>query len=104
MRIQQSRFRLCSRKFRSATTRRRTESFKGSCKRASTRKRSRAFRVRSRNYMASATTAKTLFEDGKVREAAKELTAYLRDRPADMAQRTFLFELLCFSGDFARAE
>jgi len=54
--------------------------------------------------MASANTAKKLFEDGKVREAAKELTAYLRDQPADTAQRTFLFELLCFSGDFARAE
>jgi len=48
--------------------------------------------------------AKELFEAGKVREAEKELTAYLRDHPADTAQRTFLFELLCFSGDYARAE
>lgn len=48
--------------------------------------------------------AKELFESGKVREAEKELTAYLRDHPMDVAQRTFLFELLCFSGDYDRAE
>lgn len=49
-------------------------------------------------------TAKQLFEAGKVREAEKELTAYLRDHPTDVGQRTFLFELLCFSGDYDRAE
>ncbi len=48
--------------------------------------------------------AKELFESGKVREAQKELTSYLRDHPMDVAQRTFLFELLCFSGDYDRAE
>jgi type VI secretion system protein ImpE len=48
--------------------------------------------------------AKELFESGKVREAQKELTSYLRDHPTDAAQRTFLFELLCFSGDYDRAE
>lgn len=48
--------------------------------------------------------ARELFESGKVREAEKELTAYLRDHPMDVAQRTFLFELLCFSGDYQRAE
>lgn len=48
--------------------------------------------------------ARELFESGKVREAEKELTAYLRDHPTDVAQRTFLFELLCFSGDYDRAE
>src|SRR5579863_7265812 len=48
--------------------------------------------------------AKELFDAGKVREAAKEITNYLRDHPMDVAQRTFLFELLCFSGDYARAE
>jgi len=48
--------------------------------------------------------AKELFESGQVREAEKELTAYLRDHPMDAAQRTFLFELLCFSGDYGRAE
>ncbi len=49
-------------------------------------------------------TPKQLFEAGKVREAQQALTAYLRDHPADDAQRTFLFELLCFSGDYDRAE
>ncbi len=48
--------------------------------------------------------AKELFKAGKVREAEKRLTAHLRDHPADTAQRTFLFELLCFAGDYARAE
>jgi type VI secretion system protein ImpE len=49
-------------------------------------------------------THRELFDSGKVREAVKALTAYLRERPSDQAQRTFLFELLCFSGDYARAE
>ena len=49
-------------------------------------------------------TAKELFQAGKVREAEKMLTAYLRERPSDTAQRTFLFELLCFEGEYARAE
>jgi type VI secretion system protein ImpE len=49
-------------------------------------------------------TAKELFGAGKVREAEKALTAYLRDHPADVSQRTFLFELLCFSGQYDRAQ
>jgi type VI secretion system protein ImpE len=49
-------------------------------------------------------TAKELFKAGKVREAEKVLTAYLREHPSDKAQRTFLFELLCFAGEYARAE
>jgi type VI secretion system protein ImpE len=32
------------------------------------------------------------------------LTAYLREHPADTGQRTFLFELLCFAGEYKRAE
>lgn len=32
------------------------------------------------------------------------LNAYLREHPADRAQRTFLFELLCFAGEYQRAE
>jgi type VI secretion system protein ImpE len=48
--------------------------------------------------------AKELFEAGKVREAERELTTHLRDHPMDVVQRTFLFELLCFSGDYDRAE
>jgi type VI secretion system protein ImpE len=49
-------------------------------------------------------TARELFTAGKVREAEKLLTAHLRERPSDKAARTFLFELLCFAGDYARAE
>ena len=49
-------------------------------------------------------TAKELFQAGKVREAEKALTAFMRERPSDTAQRTFLFELLCFEGEYARAE
>jgi type VI secretion system protein ImpE len=47
---------------------------------------------------------KELFKAGKVREAVEALTAYVREHPSDTAQRTFLFELLCFSGEYARAE
>lgn len=54
--------------------------------------------------MADPGRVKRLFEEGKVREAQKELAAYLRDHPSDASQRTFLFELLCFSGDYDRAE
>jgi type VI secretion system protein ImpE len=49
-------------------------------------------------------TPRELFKAGKVREAVQALTSYLRDHPSDTAQRTFLFELLCFSGEYARAE
>ncbi len=49
-------------------------------------------------------TPKELLDAGKVREAESALTAALRDNPADAAKRTFLFELLCFSGQFNRAE
>jgi type VI secretion system protein ImpE len=48
--------------------------------------------------------AKELFAAGRVRDAEKLLTAYLREHPSDTVQRTFLFELLCFAGDYARAE
>ena len=49
-------------------------------------------------------TAKELFEAGRVQEAEKALSAYVRDHPADIPQRTFLFELLCFSGQYDRAQ
>ncbi len=48
--------------------------------------------------------AQTLFKAGKLTEAVSALNAYLRDNPADLKNRTFLFELLCFTGDFDRAE
>ena len=49
-------------------------------------------------------TAKELLGAGKVREAEKALTTHLRNNPTDVASRTFLFELLCFSGQYDRAE
>jgi type VI secretion system protein ImpE len=49
-------------------------------------------------------TAKQLFDAGRVQEAIAALGAYLRDHPTDTAQRTFLFELLCFAGQYDRAE
>lgn len=53
---------------------------------------------------AATVNARELFRAGKVRDAIQALTAYLREYPADTAQRTFLFELLCFAGDYTRAE
>jgi len=50
------------------------------------------------------TTPKQLFDAGKVHEAEAALGARLREHPADAASRTFLFELLCFSGHYDRAE
>src|SRR5947207_2072660 len=46
---------------------------------------------------------KELLEAGKVREAEGVLAAALRDNPTDAAKRTFLFEVLCFSGQWDRA-
>lgn len=50
------------------------------------------------------TKAKELFAAGRVNEAITALGAWLRDNPGDSAQRTFLFELLCFAGQYDRAE
>jgi type VI secretion system protein ImpE len=48
--------------------------------------------------------AQELFRAGKLDEAVQALSAELRDNPADAKRRTFLFELLCFSGEYQRAE
>jgi type VI secretion system protein ImpE len=48
--------------------------------------------------------AKELFQAGRLDEAVRALGVELRDDPADTQRRTFLFELLCFAGDFQRAE
>ena len=48
--------------------------------------------------------AQQLFQAGKLNEAVQALGAELRDNPADTRRRTFLFELLCFAGDYQRAE
>jgi type VI secretion system protein ImpE len=49
-------------------------------------------------------TAKQLLDAGKVRTAEVALAAHLREHPTDIESRTFLFELLCFSGQYDRAE
>ncbi|MBV9498080.1 MAG: tetratricopeptide repeat protein [Acidobacteriaceae bacterium] len=49
-------------------------------------------------------TAQDLFKAGKLTEAISALTSQLRDNPADQRSRTFLFELLCFAGDYDRAD
>jgi type VI secretion system protein ImpE len=48
--------------------------------------------------------AEDLFRAGKVDEAIGMLGADLRDDPANHRKRTFLFELLCFAGEYERAE
>lgn len=48
--------------------------------------------------------ARELFRAGKLNEAIQSVSAELRDRPSDVQARTFLFELLCFAGEFDRAE
>jgi len=48
--------------------------------------------------------AQELFRAGKLAEAVRALGAELRENPADAKRRTFLFELLCFAGDYPRAE
>lgn len=45
-----------------------------------------------------------LFRAGKLSEAISALNEALRNDPSNQKQRTFLFELLCFSGDYDRAE
>jgi len=45
-----------------------------------------------------------LVRSGKLAEAIQSLNAEVRDHPADVRRRTFLFELLCFAGQYDRAE
>lgn len=49
-------------------------------------------------------TAEDLFREGKLDEAIRALGSDLRDDPGNARKRTFLFELLCFAGEFDRAE
>lgn len=48
-------------------------------------------------------TARELYQAGRLNEAVQALSAEVRDNPTDAQRRTFLFELLCFAGDFDRA-
>jgi len=49
-------------------------------------------------------SAKELFHSGKLNEAIEALGVEVRNNPTDTKRRTFLFELLCFKGDYDRAE
>lgn len=49
-------------------------------------------------------TAAELFRVGKLREAIEATGAELRRKPAETKLRTFLFELLCFAGEYDRAQ
>ena len=49
-------------------------------------------------------SVRELFRDGKLQEAIQLLGTELRDQPDDNQRRTFLFELLCFAGDYKRAQ
>jgi type VI secretion system protein ImpE len=47
---------------------------------------------------------KELFQAGKLDEAIAALGAEVKNNPTDAKRRTFLFELLCFKGEYDRAE
>jgi type VI secretion system protein ImpE len=47
--------------------------------------------------------AERLLREGKLDEAVEALGGVLRENPADTRSRTFLFELLCFRGEYDRA-
>ena len=49
-------------------------------------------------------TPTELYRNGKLAEAIKALGEELRSNPLDAKRRTFLFELLCFAGEYDRAE
>jgi type VI secretion system protein ImpE len=49
-------------------------------------------------------TAKELFDAGRLSDAINQLNQDIKTNPRDTRNRIFLFELLCFSGDFQRAE
>lgn len=49
-------------------------------------------------------TAKELLDGGQLRAAIDQLTSEIRANPTDVSRRTFLFELLCFAGEWDRAE
>lgn len=48
-------------------------------------------------------TAQTLYQAGRLNDAIEALGAELRSNPTDTQRRTFLFELLCFAGNYDRA-
>jgi type VI secretion system protein ImpE len=48
--------------------------------------------------------ARELLQAGKLDDAIQAVGAELRSSPMDVKKRTFLFELLCFAGQYDRAE
>jgi type VI secretion system protein ImpE len=48
-------------------------------------------------------TTRELYRAGQLGPAIQALGAELRDNPLDIQRRTFLFELLCFAGEYDRA-
>jgi len=48
--------------------------------------------------------SEALFRAGRLNEAVQALAGELRDAPTDVKRRTFLFELLCFAGEYDRAQ
>lgn len=48
--------------------------------------------------------AKQLFDNGDLQGAISQLATDVKANPRDLRNRIFLFELLCFMGDFQRAE
>jgi type VI secretion system protein ImpE len=49
-------------------------------------------------------TAMEAFQSGRLQEAVQALGEEVRNVPLDVKRRTFLFELLCFAGEYDRAE
>ena len=48
--------------------------------------------------------AKQLYEEGRLNDAIEAALADVKRHPTDMAKRSLLCELLCFSGEFERAD
>jgi len=48
--------------------------------------------------------ARELYQAGQLSAAVQSVGSELRDNPTDTRRRTFLFELLCFAGEYDRAE
>jgi type VI secretion system protein ImpE len=49
-------------------------------------------------------SAKDLLDAGRLTAALEQLSQDVRTHPVDSRLRTFLFEVLCFAGDYSRAE
>jgi len=45
-----------------------------------------------------------LYRAGHLTDAIRAVSAELRENPTDVQRRTFLFELLCFAGEYERAD